>query len=125
MNDSNATVKVGKGTSLTTMTSGQRERRHHAGGRREQRHPSISSLPPGWPTVSSPSVTASPLPLHWALTLSPEHTTDSLLWALTPYAGTGQVDEPWTISLEGQRQEDRTATAPVDYSLELRFISVF
>ena len=36
MNDSNATVKVGKWTSLTTMTSGQRERRHRAGGRREQ-----------------------------------------------------------------------------------------
>ena len=59
------------------------------------------------------------------LALSPYSSSTSLRWALTPYAGTGQVDEPWTISLEGQRQEDTTGSAPVDHSLELRFISVF
>ena len=59
------------------------------------------------------------------LALSPYSSSTSLRWALTPYTGTGQVDEPWTISLEGQRQEDRTGSAPVDHSLELRFISVF
>jgi len=59
------------------------------------------------------------------LALSPYSSSTSLRWALTPYTGTGQVDEPWTISLEGQRQEDTTGSAPVDHSLELRFISVF
>ena len=55
------------------------------------------------------------------LAFSPYSSSTSLRWALTPYAETGQMDEPWTISLEGQRQEDRTATAPVDYSFKLRF----
>ncbi|KKZ12531.1 MAG: hypothetical protein TQ37_05445 [Candidatus Synechococcus spongiarum 15L] len=55
------------------------------------------------------------------LALSPEHTTTSLRWVLTPYTGTGQMDEPWAISLEGQRQEDRTAASPVDHSFKLRF----
>ena len=55
------------------------------------------------------------------LALSPYSSTASLLWALTPYTGTGQVDEPWTISLEGQRQKDTTGSAPVNHSLELRW----
>ena len=59
------------------------------------------------------------------LAFSPYSSSTSLRWALTPYAETGQMDEPWTISLEGQRQEDRTGSSPVDHSLELRFISVF
>ena len=59
------------------------------------------------------------------LALSPEHTTTSLQWALTPYTGTGQVDEPWAISLKGQQQEDRTTVSPVDHSLKLRFSLLF
>ncbi|KKZ12448.1 MAG: hypothetical protein TQ37_05520 [Candidatus Synechococcus spongiarum 15L] len=55
------------------------------------------------------------------LALSPYSSTTSLRWALTPYTGPGQVNEPWAISLEGQRQEDRTAASLVDHSLELRF----
>ncbi len=55
------------------------------------------------------------------LALSPYSSTASLLWALTPYTGTGQVDEPWAISLEGQRQKDTTGSAPVNHSLELRW----
>ena len=59
------------------------------------------------------------------LALSPYSSSTSLLWALTPYAGTGQVDEPWTISLEGQRQEDTTPASLVDYSFKLRFSLLF
>ena len=55
------------------------------------------------------------------LALSPYSSSTSLRWALTPYTGTGQMDEPWAISLEGQRQKDTTGSAPVDHSLELRF----
>ena len=55
------------------------------------------------------------------LALSPYSSSTSLRWALTPYTGTGQVDEPWALSLEGQRQEDTTATSPVDHSFKLRF----
>jgi len=55
------------------------------------------------------------------LALSPYSSTTSLLWVLTPYTGTGQMDEPWAISLEGQRQEDTTSSSPVDHSFKLRF----
>ena len=33
--------------------------------------------------------------------------------------------KPWELSLTGQRQEQNTATAPVDHSLKLRFSWLF
>ena len=58
------------------------------------------------------------------LALSPDSRTYSLLWALAPYAQQPQT-EPWQISLEGERQENSTATSSAEHSLGLRFSLLF
>ena len=59
-----------------------------------------------------------------ALAFSPTSRNYSLLWSVAPYAEQLQ-GEPWELSLEGERQEQNTATAPVDHSLKLTFSSLF
>ena len=59
-----------------------------------------------------------------ALALSPTSRNYSLLWSVAPYAEQLQ-GEPWELSLTGQRQEQNTATAPVDHSLKLTFSTLF
>ena len=59
-----------------------------------------------------------------ALALSPTSRNYSVLWSLAPYAEQAQAD-PWEISLEGERQEQNTATSPVEHSLKLRFSTLF
>ena len=59
-----------------------------------------------------------------ALAFSPTSRNYSLLWSVAPYAEQLQ-GEPWELSLTGQRQEQNTATAPVDHSLKLTFSSLF
>ena len=59
-----------------------------------------------------------------ALALSPTSRNYGLLWSVAPYAEQLQ-GEPWELSLTGQRQEQNTATAPVDHSLKLTFSSLF
>ena len=58
-----------------------------------------------------------------ALAFSPTSRNYSLLWSVAPYAEL--QGEPWELSLTGQRQEQNTATAPVDHSLKLRFSWLF
>ena len=58
------------------------------------------------------------------LALSPDSRTYSLLWALAPYAQQPQA-EPWQVSLEGERQENSTATSSAEHSLGLRFSLLF
>ena len=58
-----------------------------------------------------------------ALAFSPTSRNYSLLWSVAPYAEL--QGEPWELSLTGQRQEQNTATAPVDHSLKLTFSSLF
>ena len=59
-----------------------------------------------------------------ALALSPTSRNYGLLWSVAPYAEQLQGG-PWELSLEGERQEQNTATAPVDHSLKLRFSLLF
>ena len=59
-----------------------------------------------------------------ALVFSPTSRNYGLLWSVAPYAEQLQ-GEPWELSLTGQRQEQNTATAPVDHSLKLRFSWLF
>ena len=59
-----------------------------------------------------------------ALAFSPISRNYGLLWSVAPYAEQLQ-GEPWELSLTGQRQEQNTATAPVDHSLKLTFSSLF
>ena len=59
-----------------------------------------------------------------ALALSPTSRNYGLLWSVAPYAEQLQ-GEPWELSLTGQRQEQNTATAPVDHSLKLTFSTLF
>ena len=53
-----------------------------------------------------------------ALALSPSSRSYGLLWSVAPYAQQAQ-DDPWQLSLEGERQE--TSSSTVDHSLKLRF----
>ena len=55
-----------------------------------------------------------------ALAFSPTSRNYSLLWSVAPYAEQLQ-GEPWELHLTGQRQEQNTATSPVEHSLKLRF----
>ena len=59
-----------------------------------------------------------------ALVFSPTSRNYGLLWSVAPYAEQLQ-GEPWELSLTGQRQEQNTATAPVDHSLKLTFSTLF
>ena len=59
-----------------------------------------------------------------ALAFSPTSRNYSLLWSVAPYAEQLQ-GEPWELSLTGQRQEQNTATAPVEHSLKLTFSTLF
>ena len=43
---------------------------------------------------------------------------------MAPYAKQLQ-GEPWELSLTGQRQEQNTATSPVEHSLKLTFSTLF
>ena len=56
-----------------------------------------------------------------AAVLSPSSRSYSLLWSLAPYAEQLQLhgEEPWELSLEGERQEHSSST--VDHSLRLLF----
>ena len=59
-----------------------------------------------------------------AAALSPSSSSYSLLWSLAPYAEQLQLhgEEPWELSLEGERQEhSSSSTSPVDHSLKLLF----
>ena len=59
------------------------------------------------------------------LALSPDSRTYSLLSALAPYAQQSPQATPWELSLEGERQEDSTATSSAEHSLGLRFSLLF
>ena len=59
-----------------------------------------------------------------ALALSPTTRNYSLLWSVAPY-GQHQQGAPWELSLEGERQEQQNSSSPVDYSLKLRFSTLF
>ena len=54
-----------------------------------------------------------------ATALSTSSRSYSLLWSVTPYAQQAQ-DDPWQLSLEGERQENLSSPT-VDHSLKLRF----
>ena len=54
-----------------------------------------------------------------ATALSNNSRTYSLLWSVAPYAQQAQ-DDPWQLSLEGERQENLSSPT-VDHSLKLRF----
>ena len=62
------------------------------------------------------------------LTLSPSLATAlsnnsrsySLLWSLAPY-DEHLMEEPWQLSLEGERHENLSSSSTVDHSLKLRF----
>ncbi len=58
------------------------------------------------------------------LALAPARRNYTLLWSLAPYPDQPQL-EPWQLSLAGERQEQNTATSPVDHSLKLRFSLLF
>ena len=55
-----------------------------------------------------------------AMALSPTSRNYGLLWSLAPYTEQLQAD-PWQFSVEAERQEQNTATSPVEHSLKLRF----
>ena len=75
----------------------------------------------GFPAHNNDHITLTPA---LALALSPTSRNYSLLWSVAPYAEQLQ-GEPWELSLTGQRQEQNTATAPVDHSLKLTFSTLF
>ena len=60
-----------------------------------------------------------------AAALSPSSRSYSLLWSVAPYAEQLQLhgEEPWELSLEGERQENLSSSpsSPVDHSLKLLF----
>ena len=60
-----------------------------------------------------------------AAALSPSSRSYSLLWSVAPYAEQLQLhgEEPWELSLEGERQENLSSSpsSPVDHSLRLLF----
>ncbi|MCY4055186.1 MAG: autotransporter outer membrane beta-barrel domain-containing protein, partial [Cyanobacteria bacterium MAG CAR4_bin_6] len=58
------------------------------------------------------------------LAFSPDSRSYGLLWSLAPYSAQGQ-GEPWEITLEGERQEYRSAASPAEHSLKLRFSLLF
>ena len=58
-----------------------------------------------------------------ALAFSPTSRNYGLLWSVAPYPEL--QGKPWELSLEGQRQEQNTATSPVDHSLKLTFSTLF
>ena len=58
-----------------------------------------------------------------ALALSPTSRNYSLLWSVAPYPEL--QGEPWELSLAGERQEQNTATSPVEHSLKLTFSTLF
>ena len=58
------------------------------------------------------------------LAFSPDSRSYGLLWSLAPYSVQGQ-EEPWEITLEGERQEYRSAASPAEHSLKLRFSLLF
>ncbi len=78
-----------------------------------------SSLKRSWPMAWPSSMTASPSSRPW-VALSPDGAHYSLLWALQPYSRQGQADV-WQLSLDVHRQEESSATSPVDHSLKLGF----
>ena len=59
-----------------------------------------------------------------ALALAPARRNYTLLWSLAAYPDQPQL-EPWQLSPAGERQEQNTATSPVDHSLKLRFSLLF
>ena len=58
-----------------------------------------------------------------AAALSPSSRSYSLLWSLAPYAERLQLhgEEPWELSLQGERQENLSSSSTVDHSLKLLF----
>ena len=58
-----------------------------------------------------------------ALALSPTSRNYSLLWSVAPYPEL--QGKPWELSLTGQRQEQNTATSPVEHCLKLTFSTLF
>ena len=54
------------------------------------------------------------------LAFSPDGTDYSLLCAFQPYSWQGQADV-WQLSLDVHRQDESSATSPVDHSLKLGF----
>ena len=48
----------------------------------------------------------------------------NLFWSVAPYAHQTQ-GEPWELSLEGERHEQLSSTAPPDHSLKLTFSTLF
>ena len=58
-----------------------------------------------------------------AAALSPGSRSYSLLWSVAPYAEQLQLhgEEPWELSLEGERQENLSSSSTVDHSLKLLF----
>ena len=57
-----------------------------------------------------------------AIALSPTSRTYGLLWSVTPYDGQSHALS-WELSIEAERQEQNTATSPVEHSLKLNFSS--
>ena len=55
-----------------------------------------------------------------ATALSNSSRTYGLLWSLSPY-DEHLMEEPWQLSLEGERQETFSSSPTVDHSLKLRF----
>ena len=74
----------------------------------------------GFPAHNNDHITLTPA---LALALSPISRNYGLLWSVAPYPEL--QGKPWELSLTGQRQEQNTATAPVDHSLKLRFSWLF
>ena len=58
-----------------------------------------------------------------ALAFSPTSRNYSLLWSVAPYSEL--QGKPWELSLTGQRQEQNTATSPVEHCLKLTFSTLF
>ena len=59
-----------------------------------------------------------------AMAFTPTSRNYGLLWSLAPYTEQLEAD-PWQFSIEAERQEQNTATSPVEHSLKLRFSSLF
>ena len=55
-----------------------------------------------------------------AMAFTPTSRNYGLLWSLAPYTEQLETD-PWQFSIEAERQEQNTATSPVEHSLKLRF----
>ncbi len=59
-----------------------------------------------------------------AMAFTPTSRNYGLLWSLAPYTEQLETD-PWQFSIEAERQEQNTATSPVEHSLELNFSTLF